>query len=287
MSYLWSELYTHTKKCNFIFLKKFNFFLKHNIGNSVIPNKNPSYNKIKFINEFKTLKRYDFINNLFLKKPKSTKPIITSIEVSLLKVFRTYINMNIHSHSGVYKVHPSFKYMYIRHIYDGSYIICIRKFFSIWKNIYVLLFNLFFYKITILLFGPAYFKLEILSINWSVFMNYIYIWKYVREFIFFNLNKLTFYGEFIFKNLKLLDFNIIFLIDIYYHRRTLYYLNRFSFYTIGPVPITSNLSTLNFTIPISVDNIFTHLFFVRLIILLKKGALNHNYKFYQNLWLRT
>jgi hypothetical protein len=116
---------------SFLFFKKFNFFIKYNLRNSVIYDKKKLPNKLKFINEFKTLKRYDFMNNLFLKNPKNLKPITTHINTNLLKVFRTYINMNIQSSSNVFKVHASFKYMYIRHRYDGSYIICVRKFFSI------------------------------------------------------------------------------------------------------------------------------------------------------------
>ena len=85
-------------------------------------------------------------------------------------------------------------------------------------------------------------------------------------------------GEYIFNRLKLSGFNIAFIVDVLYHNKTIYYLHRHNFYTIGVVPITYNLNTVNFAIPTATESLFTQLFFVRFFIKVRKSTRTLRYK---------
>jgi hypothetical protein len=85
---------------------------------------------------------------------------------------------------------------------------------------------------------------------------------------------MTLDSEFYFKRFLLKGFRSAFVIDLYYHKNTLHFLNKFKFVTIGPVPLFSNLYTFYISLPVVSNSVFSNLFFLRLVLKLKK--LNSN-----------
>ena len=89
------------------------------------------------------------------------------------------------------------------------------------------------------------------------------------------------------KYLKLLlrsKINNVFILDLNYHKTTVYFLRKLSILTIGPVPITTNIKNLDIAIPIGNDNIFSQFFFIKTIVHLKKVSEYNKYLLYIKIW---
>jgi len=80
--------------------------------------------------------------------------------------------------------------------------------------------------------------------------------------------------------LKRIDIALV--IDTNYHQSTLFYLQRYSFFTIGVVPVTSNLYKVNFALPSSAESTYSHLFFIRVILNIRKNVALDRFKASKN-----
>ena len=96
--------------------------------------------------------------------------------------------------------------------------------------------------------------------------------------MFFLNNKTTLRNKRYFYFLTLLGYRLAFITDIYYHSKTVYYLNHFKYISVGPVPLSSNFYLLTIAVPTSSNFLFSNLFFLRLIIKLKKDVMKNAYK---------
>ena len=146
----------------------------------------------------------------------------------------------------------------------------LSKVFVKWKQFYLLMFNLYFYRVNSLLFGTTFFRREILSLNWNLNSGLRNFWKYVNPFLTFRSTKIFNHGWVLFSTLKLRGYTTAFIFDALYHNKTLYYLRTNNYYTIGLVPTNLSCSSLDFALPSSSDNIFTQLFFIRFILKVRK-----------------
>jgi len=98
------------------------------------------------------------------------------------------------------------------------------------------------------------------------------MWRYTLPFLFLRSNKITNYGYFVFNRLRMLGMRTAFVVDVLYHNKTLYYLHRSNFYTLGVVPTNYSPFLVNFAIPTAVDSVFTQLFFVRFVIRVRQAS---------------
>ena len=68
------------------------------------------------------------------------------------------------------------------------------------------------------------------------------------------------------------------ILDISYHKKTIYYLRRSKFYVIGIVPSNYDIKSVDFSLPIINDSMSNQLFFIRLILLIKKNVKSFHFK---------
>lgn len=90
-------------------------------------------------------------------------------------------------------------------------------------------------------------------------------------------NKINDEGEFIFRKLKYLNFNVACVSDVVYHNKTIYYLRRLNFYTFGLVPTIYHAKTLDFAIPTADTNPVMQVFFIRTLLVIKQTSLKEQY----------
>lgn len=179
--------------------------------------------------------------------------------------------------------HPSFNSFYFFNKYQNIGCFNFKKVFNLWVNIFTFVSNIFFYNLKYLAFGNSYFKYEVLSINWYSTNFSQAIWKYVGSFVFFLNNKTTLRNKRYFYFLTSLGYRLAFVADIYYHSKTIYYLNHFKYISVGPIPLSSNFYLLTITIPTSSNFLFSNLFFLRFIIKLKKDVTKNTHTELYNL----
>lgn len=249
---------------------------------------NPEYTNF-LNNEFKS----NFKNHRIVRSEQrinQLKPLATTnyvSEIKLIRSFKSFLRLNGDSFSTLTIPHFSFKVFYLGYSRGGLSTLNLTRLFGRWKDIYYLVFNLFFYKIDLLTFGSSFFKNELLSMNWQVMGKFKFMWRYTRPFLTLKSNKITTYGDFVFTRLSLLGMRISLVIDVLYHTKTIYYLHRSGFYTIGLVPLNHNINTLNFAIPSGSDSLLSQVFFIRFISLIKQNTLEYRHTSMKKLWFKS
>ena len=247
---------------------------------------NPIYNNF-LTTEFKLT----YKNNLVFKNSAtstSTKPIIVvsaTEQVKLFKTFKSFLRVTSASSSVLMIPHFSFRHFYLGYKRGGLALLNINKLFNRWKDAYYLTFNLFYYEIELLTFSTSFFRSEILSLNWQVMSKFKFMWRYTKPFLTSKPNKITTYGDFIFYRLNLLGLRVSLVVDVLYHSKTIYYLHRAGFYSIGLVPVNYNIATVNFAIPTASDSLFTQIFFIRFLSVTQQNSKTLKYKSQKNTWL--
>ena len=260
-------------------------FIPQSLATTKVYRNNPIYTNF-LTNEFKAhYKKHRTVRSAEVKS--IMHPVIntqTMTKVKLLLSFKSYLRVNSASTSTITIPHFSFKHFYLGYRRGGNAVLNINKFFTRWKDTYYLTFNLFYYEIDLLTFGTSFFKSEILSLNWQSMNKFKFMWRYTRPFLALRPNKITTYGDFVFYRLSLLGMRIGLVVDILYHTKTIYYLHRSGFYTIGLVPINHNISSLNFAIPSTSDSVLSQVFFIRFTSLIQQSTSTLRYNTVRKLW---
>jgi len=186
-----------------------------------------------------------------------------------------------------FKIHPSCKFFFSQQKKNGISVYSLTRLFNRWYDFFNLVFNILYFNINCLYFGNKLFKNEILSFNWSLTSNLKHYWKHIRPYLYLKPHKINDKTNVLFSNITEYNTSISFIFDTCYHTNTVYYLKRWNFYTIGSVPITSNMYNVHFALPISDDSVFMHLFFMRLVFFIKKSSLEYKYRNLRLNWFGT
>jgi hypothetical protein len=228
---------------------------------------------------FKQLNKFSIPS---FKKSANTKSSYTNHKTFTL--YKIFLNTSILPTKNSFKVHPSTKSFFLNYSKLSVNIFNINKLFNRWQDFYYLILNIFFYNLPLVTFGTSVFKNELLSLNWFLNEKLKQHWRYVRPYIFTKENKINDEYTNIFSSLKLKGLTLSFVINVDYHKKTIYYLKRFNFFTIGVVPVTSNLLSVDFALPSSCESMSSHLFFIRTILYIKKLSEKNKFDIYQKSW---
>jgi hypothetical protein len=271
---IWPELYSLVSLSELHNVLRL-LIVNQNLFNSV--NLQLDISSVNISTSFKLLNRTNRHSNAeFLNKAGMRGEVVYPSDVSTgqswFQLFKPYLVLNTVFYTFRYKVHASFAFFFLRHVAGGTSVVSIRKLFIRWKDAYLLLFNLFYYKIDLLVFGTSVFKDELLGLNWDVFSRLKISWRYTRPFLFHRPNKIDRLGDWLFTRIRLFGINSAFILDVSYHKKTIHYLHRTGFYTIGAVPTTLHIKSVNFALPTSLDSGLTQSFFLRFTLVIKKQA---------------
>ena len=217
---------------------------------------------------------------------KPTVPLAAHKEKAMLALFKVFIKVNVVSSNTLTIPHASFRMYFIQNKRGGASIMSLPKLFNRWKSVYYLIYNLYYYKIDILTFSPSFFRNEVLSLNWQGLYKFKYVWRYTRPFLTFKPNKITNHAEFVFRRLRLLGLSIGLVTDILYHNKTLYYLRRSTFYSIGLVPSIYHINSVDFAVPTTYESVLMQVFFVKFLTRTRQTALAVRHDELKTLWHR-
>jgi len=207
------------------------------------------------------------------------------IKSKTLKLFSIFLTTSTRPIKNTFKVHPSAKVYFMSYNRLSTAVFSITRLYSKWQDFYFLMYNIHVYKLPLITLGNSVFKDELLSMNWSLKTKLQGYWSQVKPYIFLKKNRINNYNGIIFSLLKLKRIDIALVIDTNYHQSTLFYLQRYSFFTIGVVPVTSNLYKVNFALPSSAESTYSHLFFIRVILNIRKNVALDRFKASKNHWL--
>jgi len=204
--------------------------------------------------------------NYFLElNPKSV--ILKSDAISS---FKSFVLLGSSSTNGLLKVHPSNKQFFLKIASSGGGFTSLRLLFNVYNKFNSLLFNVIYFDIKLLSFGNSVFRQEIAAINWGYITYYTTLLKLSNMSIFFKPNKLSDKLPKIFRFLKLNGFHTSIVYDCNYHKRTIYYLHRLNFFSIGIIPANMPKYTLSISLPTLNDTLLAHLFMLRLFVKMQR-----------------
>ena len=126
-------------------------------------------------------------------------------------------------------------------------------------------------------FTNSFIKYEAFSMNSKNLPLIKILFKYSNPFIYFISNKATTKTDFFFQYILTNNTRITFIIDIFYHKKTIHYINKYKFISLGPVPISSSLYTLNVSLPLTNNSNLSNLIFLRLTLLQSQRVLTNKF----------
>jgi hypothetical protein len=198
--------------------------------------------------------------------------------------FKTFVSVGSTTVSGLLSVHPSNRQLFLKTSAGSGNFISLRLLFQVYKSFNSLLFSVLYYNIKLLSFGNSVFRQDISAINWSYISYYSSVFKFNNLSIFFQPNKLNDKFPKAFKFLKMNGFHTSVVYDSNYHKRTIYYLQRLSFFSIGIIPANMPKYTLNVSLPTLNDTLLMHLYMLRLFVKTKQKSDNKSFKSLYSLW---
>ena len=227
---------------------------------------------------YKTQYRYNTFKNT---KPLSSI-LLKSFEAS--KLFQIYTTFLTQTTVTTAQTHPSHRFNFILNRKLNISTFNLTKLKHKWLDAYHLFHNLFFYKLPILSFSTPVFRNELLSLNWQINSKLRTYWKYVSASFYLARNKVIKSEFLLFNYLNQKGFYMALVFDILYHKNTIFLLHRNHFYTFALVPLQCSLYTVNFAIPISNESPFINLFFIRLLLHIKKTTKSSEFKQLSQVW---
>lgn len=239
-----------------------------------------------------THKSYNLNNNNF--KSFENKPLLCSIprrnqfntgDSKLIRLFKTFVKFSSTRNSNYFNKSFSLKFFFYSP--NGKELaLSLNKMFIKWKTFYLLLFNVFYYEISFLVFSNSFFQREILALNWTQFDNPIMcsMFRYIKPFLTLKLGQIVNYGSYLFRILRLNNVSISLVTDLLYHNKTLYYLKLNRFFIIGLTNSSSLYKDVDVVLPINSNSIFTQLFFIRFLVLIKKDSKDAHFKYFRQNW---
>lgn len=158
------------------------------------------------------------------------------------------------------------------------------KFFIIkWKQGVEFLINVFYLTHNHLIFGTEFFKKETSAFNWEFFTTQP-LWKISPYSFLYKETRINHVSNSFYFKLKQKNIDCVFIYDAYYHFKTLYYLNRYKYFSIGFSHSRINPWIFSYSFFVLNDSILTQSVFFYLINFTKKIALHHKFYTQKSYW---
>jgi len=193
---------------------------------------------------------YAFTTLNHLNNSYSHQPVTLRISKPKLKqLFKLFTKVSLYSNRNKLKVHHSQSNYYSLHTKGGTSFSSLSLLNGIFDKFITLITNLFYFNLRILPFSSSAIKDDLISIYWFNSTRFKKILKYTSQSVFFSPNKMSDQYPFIFPFWKLSGYNVSLVYDVTYHLKTLYYLHRFNFYSVGILPSSMPKYKLSVSIP--------------------------------------
>ena len=204
----------------------------------------------------------------------------------LLNTFITHWQLARPKSMYDYTVHRDFRLLFLHtDSHDvHSALISARKYFSRWVDSYNLMFNLFYAEPSVQMLSNKLFIEESLVFNWDYSLKNYKLFKYTQPWLIFKDAPHGGYIHKLVRSLKSMNTDFLLLVDIHNHNKLLSYLQRYSFYIIGLIPVSRAPWRVSYPIPTFSDSRLSQFYFLRWTLLIKNHAKLSKYQTLQNAW---
>jgi len=220
------------------------------------------------------------------RTPKFTPktPISNTRNLLSAQTFQYIVNWTSGTSPNRVVPSPKWRVFFFRVKGGSSLHVNLRQLFQRWKIIFTLLFNLFYYNISIIYFGNNFFNTETSALNWSNLKSYPNIFRYVQQFLTYKVGFIFNEEWLVGRYLRSVGFSVSFILDLFFHKKTLYSLKRSGFETIALVPMNYNPLIVGIAIPLAQDSFTVQLIFIRLVLHIRKSVAQVVYSELFKLW---
>lgn len=215
---------------------------------------------------------FDLVEDLAQPKPYFTGE-------NLFDWFKEYWMLHQSKGNYVWTTHAEYKLMFLVAMDRGGFYntIAVSRFYVRWSGGVHLLSNLSFFNASVYAFTSKVFVEEALTFNWNLsYMNFK-LFKYAHQLFYFRDNPYGNDTRLAYRFLEQWGVDIALVTDVKSHEKNIFYLTRFSYYTIGLAPANYNPWLLSFPIPLLGDSILGQYYF--LVTTLRAGAMGRSARF--------
>jgi len=260
----------------------FNVFLKNKtlLNSTLLTKVNLDFTKPvlnRSINYKTYYKTPQFLNN---NQPKT---FVTN-KTLYYNIFLLYIQYTMVNSHQFFTPHTNFKHLFLFSQYQTNQYLNLTKMYAKWSNTCNFILNLFFIKSNLMIFTIKTLKTEALSFNWSFNLLNYNLFKYSSPVFFSKDTSFGVIPTLIFKKFSQNNLSTVFITDVKYHEKNLYYLKKFNMTTIGLVSYNLNPWLVTYAIPTSNNSLFIQYFVIKLLIYFQQCSLNKHYQSYKQLW---
>jgi hypothetical protein len=204
----------------------------------------------------------------------------------IFKSFSLFYKTNLAVQKLTLKPHDSFKHFFVRIAKNGSaFTLSVDKFFKKYKNVYNLMYNMFYYNVKTLVFSNSFLKNEVISFNWLTLSRINYKFRLKHLLIFFTPIKNLPYMNKLIRFITKTNHITAFIVDSVNHHKIVSLLRRQSVLTIGPVVVVYDSKNIDIVLPTLTNNIFTQLVLVKTLFGVKKTTEHLKYVHLKNTWV--
>lgn len=185
-----------------------------------------------------------------------------------------------------YCTNRDFQLFFLSHT-NGKFAVSVvsaRRYFARWVDSYNLLFNIFYTDASIQMMSNRLFIEESLVFNWQYNSRNYKIFKYTQPyFMFKDFTHGAFVHSAVFSIfLQNIDLGII--VDMNNHKIFRGYLQRYSLYMVGLVPVNYSPWKVSYPIPAFSDSQLSQFYFIKWLFFIRGRAENHRYLNLAELW---
>jgi hypothetical protein len=197
--------------------------------------------------------------------------------------YSLFFLLNFQSSEKFFNCHHSFYVPSVEKTH-ASYFLNPQFFFARWKQGVQLLTNVFFLTSNYIMFGTEFFKKETLAFGW--FNNYhnVDLWKFVSPYLIFKTPTINHTTNSFFFKLKKFCIDCTLIYDSYYHFKTLYYLNKYNFFTVGLSHSRMNPWIFSYSFFALTDSILTQTAFFYIVNFSLQSAFKAKFVMYKKSW---
>ena len=213
-----------------------------------------------------------------LRKNINFKPVFQK------SLFYLYVKFSNFTNNTLLVPHTRFKSLFITNTCNNTRYINTSKLFHKWNNSYSFLINLFYSNLNIYLFSNKILKKEVTSFNWSFKLLDYSLFKHTAPFFIYKDTNFGSTSTLIFKRLEMRGLNTVFLTDLKYHEKNLYFLKTSNIYTVGLVTYTADPWSVHYSIPVANNSIIIQFFFIKMLTFFKQYSEKQKYQANKRLW---
>ena len=189
----------------------------------------------------------------------------------------------------IYSTNRNFRLFFLAGSPEKSHITLIssKKYFARWLDSYNLMFNLFYVDPNVQLLTNKTFIEEALVFNWNLGIKDYKLFKFLQPFFTFKdvSHGATIHASMFLILLQKLDFTI--LVDLRSHKKILQYLQTYSMYTVGLVPINYSPWRVSYPVPTFADSSVSQYYFLRWLFAIKSDASSSRYSLLLSNWHKS